>query len=217
MKKVLFIHRSVGKNLINDGGLYALAHDVFDLSDYDHNTKTLTRADGQSQRLGIEFYGGDTRPEDYAQLFSVSGQQEQIAAHEMISEFDIIVLKSCYPNSAIDSEDILMHIKEHYTNIFKYFLKHHDKQLIVMTSPPLRPARTNKDNSTRARALNNWLTGIEFGSNISVFDFFGLLADDKKHMLKRPYRKLIPFDSHPNTRASADICPLLIEHIRSSI
>ena len=212
MKKVLFIHRSVGKNLINDGNMRALSQGKFDLSDYDHNTKVLTTSDGQQQDIGIEFFGGDTKPADLAQLFSRSGQEEQIGAHQMIFAHDIIIIKSCYPNSNIASDEDLKQLKEDYTNIFKFFLKYKDKQLILLTSPPLKPGKTSKVNARRAQDLNSWLTNIGFGVNISVFDFFGLLADDKG-ILKREYRRATPLDSHPNKRASSKITPMLIEHI----
>lgn len=51
MKKILFLHRSVGENLINDGKMYELiaAHGDVELSDFNQNTRVLRDAKCSTQ------------------------------------------------------------------------------------------------------------------------------------------------------------------------
>lgn len=218
MKTILFIHRSVGRNLIDDGQLREQLTAIgCALDDYDHNNHVLTSAAGEQTNLGETFSMPDTTPADYAALFSRSGRDEQIKAHELIAGYDMVVIKSCYPNSQITNDEQLVTIKEHYTNIAKFFLERKQQQLVVMTNPPLRKSRTDAASAGRARQLNDWLSSIGFGQNISVFNFFTLLADPNKNTLRRDYQRLTPLDSHPNKQASQDIAPLLVAHIQSQL
>jgi len=153
MTKVIFVHRSVGHNLIADGGLYTLAKDAgIELNDYDHNSYEIS--DGESiQKLNIVFEGGDTHPEHYAKLFSEGGKKNQKKAHDLILSYDVIVIKSCYPNSHITTDNELDAIKKDYQSIANFFATMPEKKLILLTTPPLMPLRTNKDSSSRARKL----------------------------------------------------------------
>ncbi|MCA9328136.1 hypothetical protein KC959_00030, partial [Candidatus Saccharibacteria bacterium] len=83
---------------------------------------------------------------------------------------------------------------------------------IILTSPPLRPTSTSKENAARAKELASWLRRENFGNYVSVFDFFSLLSDDDG-CLKKDYRRLIWLDNHPNKRAAKDIAPRFVEAI----
>lgn len=211
--KTLFIHRSVGNNLINDSDLYNLleAQGVdFEFSDYDNNTGILRDSKG-SKKLGLKFPNDNTKPSDYAELFSASGKDNYGELFKLVMFYNTIALKSCYPNSNIKSDDELESIKANYQSIAQFFLGRPDKKLIILTSPPLRPFATSAENANRARQLADWLSTESFGPNVSVFNFFDLLASDK-NVLERGYRRLVPFDNHPNKRAAQVIAPKLIEY-----
>lgn len=224
MKNVLFIHRSVGHNLIEDGGMYELvskASPMFSFTDYDHNLGVLTVASGKKQTLNYVFPGGDTKPFDYAQLFSHDVPSEYAPIRDEFLHYDVIVIKSCYPNSNLRSDNELESVKASYASITDFFAQLPSKQLVIMTSPPLVPIRTTKSAATRARALSNWLTHTTFATNISVFNFFDLLATEENkpgaNRLKREYRRWLPVDSHPNKRASQEIAPLFVDFIASKL
>ncbi len=222
MKTVLFIHRSVGHNLIHDGSVYDLLKrrkTPFTFNDYDQNTDTLTDADGQQQAPGFTFPGGNTRPADYAEIFS-----EEVAPHyqpiqDKALAHDIIIIKSCYPNSNIASDNELAAIKDHYQSIAAFFALRKDKQLIILTSPPLVPLLTKKGHADRARQLATWLQNETLATNVSVFNFFDLLAAPDQgrgaNMLRRTYRRWLPVDSHPNAKASREIAPKFIDYLSS--
>jgi hypothetical protein len=125
--------------------------------------------------------------------------------------YDAIAIKSCYPNSHIISDEHLEEIKSYYQSIARYFATQPTKQLVILTSPPLVPLKTNAAAAQRARVLATWLATTNFGKNVTVFNLFDLLAapqtDSQANMLRREYRRWLPVDSHPNARASRAIAP----------
>lgn len=214
MKRVLFLHRSVGENLINDGKMYGLiaVHGDDELSDFNQNTSVLRDAKS-SRKTDMVMPGGNTTPRDFAALFR---DDFQSPLKDCVMGFDVIVIKSCYPNSNIKSSDGLHEIQNYYRSIAQYFAQHTDKQLVILTSPPLIPLLTRRANATRARELAYWLSHTKLGENVSTFNLFDELANDsgtQPNMLRREYRRVLPFDSHPNKLASQTIAPKLIQFI----
>lgn len=195
-KKVLFIHRSVGRNLLKDGGLAQLivkADSSIDFKDIDNN-----------KQKGVP--GDDTKPADYAKYFSNNSCDE-----------DLVIIKSCYPNNAIKSDQGLEQLKESYSAIISGYLKNSKGKLLIMTTPALRPLHTNPEEAARARELAEWLKVLKTDNRVSIFDFYDLLAEPKgdKHanMLRRQYMRLGPWDNHPNKAASRHIAPILAKKI----
>lgn len=214
MKKILFLHRSVGNNLVKDGDVYSLiaTHPDIEFSDFNQNTSVLRDQHG-AHKTDMAMPGGNTKPHDFAALFR---DDYQSPLKDFVMGFDVIVIKSCYPNSNIKSTDELHEIQNYYRSIAQFFSRHTDKQLIILTSPPLVPLRTNSANATRARELAYWLSHTKLGTNVSVFNLFDELASDSSaqaNMLRREYRRLLPFDSHPNKLASQTIAPKFVEFI----
>ncbi len=205
--KVLFIHRSVGNNLIQDGELYELlkAHDNIQFSDFNQNTGVLCDTVGKED-TNMKMPGGDTHPENYAELFK---DDHNSALKTFAMEFDQVIIKSCYPNSNIKTGEELEMIKEHYKSIASFFVNN-NKQLLILTSPPLRPTSTTTENAARARQLAIWLTEQSLGKTVEVFDFYDRLTG-KDNMLRKEFRRLIWLDNHPNKKASKIIAPELAE------
>ncbi len=225
MKSVLFIHRSVGRNLINDGKMYDLTMQIspnFALSDYDQNLDLLR--DNISvipRKLGLSFPGGDTKPADYAAIFSNTVDPTYKRILDFALRYDVVVLKSCYPNSNIKNDEQLEAIKNQYLSVIQFFTSRTDKQLILLTTPPLRHLRTNAAAAKRARQLATWLSTQNFGPNIAVFNLFDLLSNPEgvKHpnTLYAKYCRPWPFNSHPNAQAGRAIGTLLVEFIAARL
>lgn len=205
--KILFIHRSVGHHLIEQGSLRQLmAAKGFDFDDYDNNDGILTQANDHTSADSLSVPGGNTNPENLDQLF-----KEWPSA---LDTYDLIAIKSCYPNSHIKSEAELGRIKNTYSSIVESFSKH-SKKLLIITSPPLRPLFTNKNEASLASVLADWLATLN-SDLVTVFDFHRLLSEPTgrhKGMLRREYRRLMPFDNHPNRKAHIEIAPLLLETV----
>ena len=212
MKRVIFLHRSVGENLIVEGRVYELLQQSpgIDFCDFNQNTGVLRDTNG-SRRTEYEMPGSNTKPCDYAKLFS---DNYSSPLKDFVMTHDVVIIKSCYPNSNIKSAEELQMIKGYYRSIAQFFAKFPDKQLVIMTSPPLIPLLTTRANAVRARELATWLSLEDLGTNSRVFNLFDLLVADSgrgANLLRRDYRRLLPFDAHPNTYASEQITPRLFD------
>ena len=210
--KLLFIHRSVGHNLILHGNLRERLHQAIPgllFDDYDQNYDVLTHDDLHSEKPGLVFPGGNTRPEDFADIFTDKATPEATAIRDMALAYDVVILKSCYPNSNIRSPAELDAVQGCYRQIAKFFAADRpNKQLIILTSPPLRKNRTSMGNAQRARILAEWLAAEPHGPNTTVFNFFAELAD-ARGFLRKEYQTVWPWDSHPSPKASREIAPRL--------
>lgn len=208
MKKVLFIHRSVGHHLLQQGKLRELLHDKdVLLDDYDNNTGVLTYDDGKTSSGVIEMPGNNTNPNNLAEFFA--------SWPSMLDDYELIAIKSCYPNSHIKDTAQLDTVKQHYKTIFKAF-KGHKKKLLVLTTPPLRPLFTNQTEAKFASELADWLV-TSAGGDIQVFDLHHAYAEtggNHKGMLKTGYRRLLPWDNHPNKKAHQTAAPQIAALIR---
>lgn len=219
MKKVLFIHRSVGRNLIKYGHVYKLLKPYekeIEFSDYDHNNGILSTA-SSNKKLGYVFPGGNTYPQNLASLFSKPTVETKPILN-WISGYDTVVLKSCYPTTKIKSDEELEQKKQEYRQIAAYFNKS-GQQLGLLTPPPMRPKLTKPKWAARARELSKWMMTTDFDKNIKAFDLFDLLstAEDERNAntLRRDYRRLLFFDAHPNRKANLFIAPKFVEFLRS--
>lgn len=217
MKSVLFIHRSVGRNLIKYGNLYGLlekyAH-KFSFVDYDHNTGILTTPDSR-ETLGYVFPGGNTYPSNMEQLFTKSNTKTKPIL-DWISKYDVVVLKSCYPTTKIRSNKELEILQESYKGITDYFAKT-DQQLILFSPPPMRPILTRKDWANRARQLADWMKSYDFNGKVEVFDLFDELAakpnERGANSLRREYRRPFFFDAHPNRKANEAVAQKFVNFL----
>jgi hypothetical protein len=217
MTSVLFIHRSVGENLINDGGLYRLVREAgspFTLTDFNQNTGVLRNSQG-TRKTFWKFPGGDTKPADYAELFSFEKQQASDPTLTEIMSYDVIVIKSCYPNSNIKSAEQLEAVQKSYQSLLSFFNVQPTKKLVILASPPLVPLKTNTENAARARTLATWLSTNKLADNVFVFNLFDELADTGTNMLKSEYRRKLPWNAHPNALASKTIAPKLAAFLQS--
>ncbi len=202
MKKIIFLHRSVGNNLIQDGNVYELLASYPDISFTDFNQNTgLLRNAHSTQNTEYTMPGGNTTPRDYAELFS---SDYSSPLKDFVMNHDVVIIKSCYPNSNIKTSNQLETIKDFYRSITRFFTSYPDKHLVIMTSPPLTPFMTTKDNAKRADTLAQWMCAELKTANCTLFDLRNELTDERG-MLKQDYRRLWPFDSHPNSLASRTI------------
>lgn len=208
---MLFIHRSVGKYLINHGNLrQLLAAEGIQLDDYNNNDGLLTGADGTVSKDVIKMPGNNTNPDNLAAFFSKWSA--------VLDGYDVVMIKSCYPNSHIKSIEELEAIKNLYSGIIKSF-SDHKKPLVILTTPPLRPIFTNPTEAKNANKLAEWLV-TQAGNNLYVFDFHKLLAEPTGKnvgMLRKKYRHwLMPWDNHPNAAAHKAIAPQLVAYLAAS-
>jgi hypothetical protein len=205
--KLIFIHHSCGENWLSDwdGGLgIALQDNNYFVSDTNYgwgpdgigdNTDIghwwdWFRGSGSSTCLSA-LYNESAQHCDYSRLVSDPG-----------GENEIIMFKSCYPNSGLDGnafdppasgsnplrgQDVssnyhtVGNAKGIYNDILEYFITRQDKLFVLITSPPQPPNDIGYP-ASNARALNNWLVNDWLDSypcnNVAVFDFYNVLTSN---------------------------------------
>jgi hypothetical protein len=165
--------------------------------------------------------GGNTDPEGLAVLFAQPVHDSPDNAFSRLLQHEVLLFKSCFPNSAIRSDEGLEQRKTWYLQMRDVIDQHPDRIFIFLTTPPLHPEKTTPEDAARARALVNWLQSDEFLAgrpNLFVFDFFDLLADPETNVLRTEYqRDPDSTDSHPNTLANQTIGPLFVGFVDKAV
>ena len=200
--KALFIHRSVGQNILDDTGLRQRLQGV-ELYDINANTQAYTDPAGRSIPSPVTIKDGSTEPESLAVFFEDSSNEE------FLNSFDCIIFKSCYTANALQNDAKLQSQVAAYTDISNYIREHSKQFFITCTSPPRRSLFTNQKSAARAKEVQQWVIKCcQTLDNAKVLDIFGLLAN-KDGMLDKKYRRLMFFDQHPNNQGSIVIAEAL--------
>ena len=118
-------------------------------------------------------------------------------------ENQIVLFKSCYPNSNIlgspndppttgdnpmrgawagSDTYTVGNAKGIYNDLLVYFATRQDKLFILITAPPLMQSATTAGQAANVRALNNWLVNDWLATypykNVAVFDFYNVLTSN---------------------------------------
>lgn len=213
--KIIFLHHSCGQGLINGGnvreGLTAKGYEFYD---HGYNEEGLRDARGSHTGRNFRVPGDNTDPDGYAQIFRQKLTSPPTNTFSYLMQYDVILFKSCFPVSNIESDGQLNQYKSYYRTIISRMDQYPNKTFIIVTQPPLVPNETSPAAARRARAFTGWLKSDEFlkgRKNVFVFDFFNLLAGSD-NMLRSEYR-VGRYDSHPNDRANREIGPKFVDFI----
>ncbi|MFZ6028812.1 MAG: hypothetical protein ACOYYS_13940 [Chloroflexota bacterium] len=222
---IFFLHHSVGQNLIDQGDVRQRFTEAgYDFWDQGYNVDEGQR-DPAGKRLNHVYYvpHDNTDPDGLEVVFSQPTFSLPLNTFSGLLQHDVIIVKSCFPNSQITSDEELEQYKAWYRSMRSAFDRHPDRLFIVVTQPPLNPAVTTPEAAVRARALANWLASEEFlagHDNLAAFDLFTLLAEDDPdspefNMLRAGYRE--GSDSHPTQPANEAIGPLFVDAVLQAI
>lgn len=202
--KLIFIHHSTGGGwLADDNGGLALA--LRDNNYYVSATNYGWGPDSIGDRTDIynwpEWFTGPDHATFLTALYAETGQKVggfgdwSRLAGDPGGENEIIMFKSCFPNSALsgnptdpayttpnDWELSVANAKAVYNNLLTYFATRPDKLFVVITAPPLAAAATNATEAANARAFNNWLVNDWLAGyplqNVAVFDYYNVLTSN---------------------------------------
>jgi hypothetical protein len=205
---MVWLHHSTGDCLLRGGLLPALKSDGISFHDINYEEAAV---DG--------FVIGDhTDVNDWPKVFNTPKLFDVIKRWELGSNkprHDIVMFKSCYPNSNIGSEGKLQEYKQHFTSLLPTFQANRDILFIAMSTPPLVKARTTPEAASRARQWARWLVA-EYATrakNVKVFDLFDALAIREG----RPdANTLVPqfasglTDSHPSAQGARAVTRMYI-------
>jgi len=200
--RLIFIHHSCGSNWLSDsnGELgEALRDNNYFVSDTNYGWGPDSI--GSSTDIGNwwDWFRGPSSPTYLAALYAESGQNSSYSrmAGSPGGENEVIMFKSCYPNSAIhgspgdtvpsigsnplkggSSPLTVGNAKGIYIDLLEYFQTRQDKLFVVITAPPLRDGTW----ASNARYFNNWLVNDWLDSypynNVFVFDFYNVLTSN---------------------------------------
>jgi hypothetical protein len=223
-RNIIFLHHSVGANLIDEGNLKNLFSERgYDFWDHSYNWPGLRDPAGKMLGFSYNVPNDNTDPDGLAAIFTQPLYDLPLNTFSALMQHQVIAFKTCYPTSNIKSDETLAKIKAHYLSIRDAIDQHPDKLFIVLTQPPLNPAETDRAAATRARAFSDWVMSDEFSEghpNLYAFDLFDQLADKDSNsaeysMLRADYRS--GGDSHPNRVANEAIAPLFVEFVTNAI
>jgi hypothetical protein len=223
-KNIIFLHHSVGHNLIEQGSVRELFTEAgYQFWDHDYNYPGLTDPAGKLTGYHYNVPGDNTDPDGLLGILAQPAYGLPLNTLSGLLQHEVILLKSCFPASNITSDAQLEERKSWYLKMRDTLDQHPDRLFIMLTPPPLNPAETKPEDARRARAVANWLESEEFlqgHPNIFAFDFFDLLAESDPaapdfNMLRAAYRT--GGDSHPNQVANQNIGPTLVEFVTSTV
>jgi hypothetical protein len=195
---VLFIHRSVGQNMLEDSKLRYKLHDI-QLSSINANKCRFTDSEGFIEDSPFPIKEGKTNPEDLAEFF----ENAESAGYESdLNEFDCIILKSCYSANSLKTDKSMESQIEAYRKIKHYVQNHPEQNFIICTTPPRTQICTTSKSVKRAKAVRQWIFDhFQTRPNSEVLDVFGILAN-QRGVLDKKYRRFAFYDQHPNREGS---------------
>jgi hypothetical protein len=212
--KLVFIHHSSGENWLNDenGGLgLALMANGYFVSDTNYDwgpeVSDLGGPIGSFTDTG-HWWTWFRGPDSGAILEALLSESEQHAPYTRLEqdpggENQIILFKSCFPNSALDGDpgdqpagednplrgldsgsgfQTVTNAKGIYVDLLETFASRPDKLFVLITAPPLQADETTAEQAANARAFNRWLVEEWLTDyplpNVAVFDFYNVLTSN---------------------------------------
>jgi hypothetical protein len=204
--KLIFIHHSTGSNWLagDNGGLgISLKNNNYFVSDTNYGWGPDVIGDRTDTGNWWKWFRGPNSSTYTHALYTEFGQHSGYTRlsfdPDSSRENEIIMFKSCFPNSAIDGNPAdpattgnnplrgggpmaVANVKGIYNDILTYFAAHQDKLFVLIVPPPLAENSTNQSQANNARAVanwlvNKWLSGYKH-KNVAVFDFYNVLTSN---------------------------------------
>ena len=212
--KLVFIHHSTGGNWLASSSDYqrggGLGQALMDNNYFVSATNYGWGPDSIGDRTDIvnwqEWFLGSHRDEIMQAVYDESGQNEGgfgdwPRLDDPGGENEIILFKSCFPNSNLfgNSDDrpaaeinydyTVANAKAIYIALLDYFSIAQDKLFVVITAPPMArgeygedPYGTPEQRAANARAFNDWLVNewlLDYPyENVVVFDYYTVLTSN---------------------------------------
>jgi len=189
----MFLHESVGENLVNRGNVRSL----------------LTQAIPQAVFYDwVTIYGHNDVLYLYNYFLGDSSHKQQ-----MLDMADIIVFKSCYTAGGLNwhtDEEILAY-RAMYTEIINELRTIDDHIFIMIGYVPYREVHI-----TPERALLNWEFHLwleqQAGGNVFFFDYYRQMIDEDLYLVDE-YENQYNIDAHPNSYSDSIMGPIFVDFI----
>jgi hypothetical protein len=237
--KLVFIHHSCGNNWLDAGH-----GDLGDTLGDNHYYVSDTYYDWGPDSIGSytdignwwRWFRGENSSIYLSALYTTTNQNADYTRPmaDPGGENEIIMFKSCYPNSNIwgnpddppnddpnpprdfapnSADHNVANIKRIYNDILEYFETRQDKLFVVITAPPRVATSTDAARAANARAVNNWLVYEWLADyayhNVAVFDFYNVLTTNGGDADTNDYG----WSTGNHHRVVTTTVPITIEHI----
>ena len=235
-QKVVFLHHSTGWGVYSEGNVASW------ILSYNATHGKLI------QLFDINFpdtpWPWENYPYDYWKLWidgsCNSGNPGIQCLNTLAANYDLIILKHCYPGADIQpntgnpdissSVKTLENYKAQYRALRALFDTYPNTKFMVWTLAPLHRLATTPETAQRANEFVQWVKNgwlVEDGNshpNIIIFDFFSLVAELNpnppngiRYCLKYDYESShTDSDSHPNTEANQYTGPVYAQAIANA-
>lgn len=176
------------------------------------------------------WWPGGTDPGDFYSEFKNADNWYVMTRENMPAgrERDIILFKSCFPASDIDSAAELEQYKTWYRQLFEIYAAHPHKLFVPMSTPPLLQVNSNVGNAARAGQFEDWLMsnyipeyrayltahGRPDYKNLAPFRLHSLLSDNQGFLA--PSFQSSPTDDHPNAYSGQVVGEAIWKHLNSA-
>lgn len=216
--RVALLHHSTG-GVIWNGGVKPWLASYNEASGSHYSIKELTFPHAP--------YPWANYPYDYWHLWVENGgaaaSQGQESLEALAADYDVIVLKHCFPVSGIEPDTGSPDVASSRKSLEDYKLQYlalrdklrqlPDRRFIVWTGAALVQGQTNEARATRAREFFDWVKGTwdQPGDNIFVWDFWQLETGGGLYLL--PENAASPSNSHPSSSFAQRVAPLLGQRI----
>ena len=232
MTKIIFLHHSTGE-AIGKGGtnryLYRLTGkgDVQKYFDT-HNRKNNTSYEINAQNFPKSApYGWNNYPYDYYNIWVKNAGSapfmEEPTLEILTAEYDVIILKHCFPVSRIlpdsGSPDIdsdiksLENYKLQYGALKEKMHQFPDNKFIIWTPAVNTSSLMSEDEALRTKEFYEWMNNVwdEKGDNIFLWDFYAHETEGGLYLAEKNAKA--SDNSHPNQAFAARIAPLFSKYI----
>lgn len=232
IKKVIFLHHSVGKK-IWIGSTNRYLHKLTGKNDvqqffkkYNKQNKTQYSITECTFPKTIP-YGWKNYPYDYYNIWVKNAGNEPFNEEPTLEiltrEYDVIIFKHCYPLCKIiddngspdaDSEDKrIENYKLQYNALKNKMHEFPNTKFIVWTPSVLNRNQLTENEAERTHQFYKWIMDVwnEKGDNIYIWDFYKYETEDSKYLLNEYSDG--PFNSHPNRKFSTRLSPLFSQFV----
>jgi hypothetical protein len=190
----LFVHHSIGRQIIEIGGLRAtLGLMGIDLWDHDYNDIGLTDPAGRRAGRAFPVPRDDTDPPGLVALLEglASGAWD-------VPDHDVLAIKSCFPNNALATDEAMAAQRDHYEKLLAV-ASDLGRPVVLISSPPLAVEATSRAAASRATRQAGWLAERWRGAGLGygpLFEELAYTAGPLRGRLHASHRIARPRDSH---------------------
>jgi len=223
----IFLHHSTGRNIWGPNGSSTSVPDEIARYNADHGYSGDEQC-SMNEKWFPSNHGNEWA--DWHHLFDKDYTDDDV--WQYISSNKIVVIKSCFPSSAMtgwgEASDTVAfttksvyNYKWHWRHIIRIMEAHPENFFVIWTNAPLVVGATNDDQAWWSHAFCTWAKDTlaegkdpvygTFPKNVYVFDYFHkLVGGDFK---EKPEYANSNTDSHPNAAATELVAPQFVQEI----